>query len=60
MFQLGDALRSIKSKRDVWPSNENLSHVARISNERHGFVVDNVVDQDIEIHPFRAISRKKE
>jgi hypothetical protein len=34
--------------------------VARISNERYGFVVDNVVDQDIQIHPFRAISRKKE
>ena len=40
----GEALRTIKLKRDVWPNNENLAHVARISNEKHGFVVDNVVD----------------
>ena len=55
----GDALRLIKTKRDVWPSNENLAHIARINNDKHGFDVDNVVDLDIEVPQFRMISRKK-
>ena len=52
-------MRLIKTKRDVWPSNENLAHIARINNDKHGFDVDNVVDLDIEVPQFRMISRKK-
>ena len=25
----GEALKTIKTLRDVWPSNENLAHIAR-------------------------------
>jgi hypothetical protein len=43
-LSLVEALQTIKAKRDVWPNNENLSHVAMISNEKHGLNVEKVND----------------
>jgi hypothetical protein len=32
-----EALLMVKKNRDVWPSNPNLSFLAKISNAKHGF-----------------------
>ena len=53
MFQIcfkgmtaGDALKLIKTKRDVWPNKENLAHLVRISNDVHGFDAENDENDD--------------
>ena len=54
-----EALKMIKLKRDVWPSNENLAHLARMSNEIHGFKIDDLGENEFEMESYRRISKPK-
>lgn len=39
-----DALKAVKTKRDILPNSYNLANVAKIHNEKYHFEVDNVFD----------------
>lgn len=39
-----EAVKMIKTERDILPNNSNLAHLATIHNEKFGFTVDKVFD----------------
>jgi protein-tyrosine phosphatase len=50
-----EALTQMKKGRDIWPSNPNLSLLARMSNEKHGH--SNPEEKDFGDVPIRAFMK---
>jgi hypothetical protein len=56
-MDIGDALKLVKTKRDVHPSAQQLAHVANMSNKAKGLDND-PSDYEFKIHHLRELSKK--
>jgi hypothetical protein len=56
-MDIGDALKLVKTKRDVLPSAQQLAHVANMSNKAKGLDND-PSDHEFEIAKYRQLSKK--
>lgn len=52
-----EALLLVKKHRDVWPSNPNISFLAKISNAKHGF--EDIEEEEIPDIDLRSIVQQK-
>ena len=58
-MDLREALKMVKSKRDVLPSTQQLAHLTKMYNDLHGLEAGEESEDLTKIADYRKLSRKK-